>query len=745
MDRQAFKQRMQDLKSYRENNPGKGYWDWKVDAFDDGGVNGNLVGSYSNHTGTPTMYVPVTKEYEATPDGFGEIANVHTPEVVITPQSNISLEEAVDKGRRDAAPYVGAIVAGAALPAMSSTGGLGAAMDLSGIITDPLDPTNYLGFGVIKGLKKYKNRNSNALDYHLARLFNNNENNVGTGLELANNRTGKKLTQNDVINSSQFKNSLNPKLIKDYYNAARSIGTDKVNSAIFAPLAYIRSNYRDPYFAVNGNIYKNPLANFTSKGRKYKKSTGNKITDIDESIIASHELDHAVNKPSQAGRQSVLEWFNDNSQNVYFSKNNSTELAARGTQIKDWLKMSRNRDITTDELRNAAKNYVKDTGLDNNMTEMFDKIYDWEKAAKWFSQYASAIAAPVILSNTTESFVDGGQTGDPDMEKFYQATGRSRSGRPLEEGLKPVFSLEDAANMTPIGDAISARDTYNAVKNRDWLGAGLAAVTMIPFVPTTVRNFRKKYKGITPKREIPTVNKKAIDNAIDEAKNYRDGRIKLYQQAIEDRNASYERLIENEDALRRAVNFDKKYGTNYVKTYTKQLQNYAKSKNSPDLMQIGIKPMSANGSFDPNIPDYVFINSDYVKNGKLQPGLISHEKSHYDNQKAGALSLPIFDNRFVDTKKTKTMYPKTYDWIQRYLHNFEETKSHMNEFRTNMINKRLLKPDSKVGLKQIKDLIFNSDNDNMKKLFNTYKSKRQFVKDFNSVPITSIGDNKTLV
>lgn len=344
-----------------------------------------------------------------------------------------------------------------------------------------------------------------------------------------------------------------------------------------------------------------------------------------------------------------------------------------------------------------------------------------------------------------EAFVDGGQTGDPEKERFYQATGRSSSGRPLEEGLKPVFSLEDAANMTPIGDAISAKDAYDAVKNRDWLGAGLAAVTMIPFVPTTVRNFRKKYKGITPKREIPTVNKKAIDNAIDEAKNYRDSRIKLYQQAIEDRNASYERLIENEDALRSAVNFDKKYGTNYVKTYTKQLQDYAKSKNSPDLMQIGIKPMGANGSFDPNIPDYVFINSDYVKNGKLQPGLISHEKSHYDNQKAGALSLPIFDNRFIDTKKTKTMYPKTYDWIQRYLHNFEETKSHMNEFRTNMINKNLLKPDSKVGLKQIKDLIFNSDNDNMKKLFNTYKSKRQFVKDFNSVPITSNGNNKTLV
>lgn len=43
-----------------------------------------------------------------------------------------------------------------------------------------------------------------------------------------------------------------------------------------------------------------------------------------------------------------------------------------------------------------------------------------------------------------EAFADGGQTGDPEKERFYQATGRSSSGRPLEEGLKPVFSIEDA-------------------------------------------------------------------------------------------------------------------------------------------------------------------------------------------------------------------------------------------------------------------------------------------------------------
>lgn len=39
MDRNEFRKRMQDLKSYRQNNPDKGYWDWKVQAFAEGGEN----------------------------------------------------------------------------------------------------------------------------------------------------------------------------------------------------------------------------------------------------------------------------------------------------------------------------------------------------------------------------------------------------------------------------------------------------------------------------------------------------------------------------------------------------------------------------------------------------------------------------------------------------------------------------------------------------------------------------------
>ena len=55
--------------------------------------------------------------------------------------------------------------------------------------------------------------------------------------------------------------------------------------------------------------------------------------------------------------------------------------------------------------------------------------------------------------------------------------------------------------MTPIGDAISVKDTYDAVKNRDWLGAGLAALTVLPFVPSGLRNVK------AAARYIPTVNR----------------------------------------------------------------------------------------------------------------------------------------------------------------------------------------------------------------------------------------------
>jgi hypothetical protein len=92
---------------------------------------------------------------------------------------------------------------------------------------------------------------------------------------------------------------------------------------------------------------------------------------------------------------------------------------------------------------------------------------------------------------------NGGKIGDPDDE-FTKAIntklGRTPDGRPLQQGLKPVFDLEDAANLTPVGDAIAAKDMYNAAMDKDWTGLGLAAASMIPFVPSGMRKINKKFK-----------------------------------------------------------------------------------------------------------------------------------------------------------------------------------------------------------------------------------------------------------
>lgn len=161
-----------------------------------------------------------------------------------------------------------------------------------------------------------------------------------------------------------------------------------------------------------------------------------------------------------------------------------------------------------------------------------------------------------------EAFAEGGQTGDPEKERFYQATGRSSSGRPLEEGLKPVFSLEDAANMTPIGDAISAKDAYDAVKNRDWLSAGLAASAMIPFIPNVYRSLKSKIS-----REVPTVTR-SFQRQVDANDLRRDlennNRRRVLEEYSDQRNRTYE-LLNTPEARRRAQIIDRKYGTEYNK------------------------------------------------------------------------------------------------------------------------------------------------------------------------------------
>lgn len=113
-----------------------------------------------------------------------------------------------------------------------------------------------------------------------------------------------------------------------------------------------------------------------------------------QQVVISHEMDHALHIP--LGKPGVNEGFDFSflplRGRAYFEKANGSEIAARGSQIKDWLGFTKaGQKITPQHLKAASKHYVNQTGIDNSMTEFFNSIVDFKKAAKWLSDNATAI------------------------------------------------------------------------------------------------------------------------------------------------------------------------------------------------------------------------------------------------------------------------------------------------------------------------------------------------------------------
>lgn len=620
MDKQAFKQRMQNLKSYRENNPGKGYWDWKIEAFQDGGEV------------TRKSLRDIRKE--------STIGDKLDYDVMLQNQNTYQKEFATNWYKERAKN-----------PKYRSQLGDG---KLDKILSD-IDKATW------------KNPTEAMKDNLISQGYTPTEQNIKSQLQ--------------AINAKGTKGFAVPSMYS-YYGAPRNTWHEGIghivgdnNPAILDSTPSISIPSNDPQYSdyINQANEKHAQTwDFRGKNQTLKDDAGNYYIDPNRQL----------------------------------SSDDIQEMIDKGAVIPDQWK-----DITTQDISDLTNTFAY-------------------------------------------NYAEGGEVGNPD-DDFTKAIniklGRTSDGRPKEQGLKPVIDLEDAANITPIGDVLSARDVYNAVTERDWTGAGLAAATMIPFVPMTVKQFRKKYKGITPKSKQNYNSKlmdKTVQSYIDNADSYKESRIKLYEEAIKDRNKEYDNWIENEDAFRRAANFDRKYGTNYVRTYSDELKR--KYQNSNDITQIGIKPMDPDtyGSFNPAIPDYIFISNNQIVNKKPRVGLINHELGHKIDRQAGVFGSdgkvvsPIFNrDKFESSDRIKQMYPKTYNKIQNYLLKDSEIKSHMNEFRTYLRENNLLDPTGKESLNSFKKKLFNSNFDNLKKIFNSYKSGKQFIDDFNMIPITATNNN----
>lgn len=456
-----------------------------------------------------------------------------------------------------------------------------------------------------------------------------------------------------------------------------------------------------------------------------------------------HELNHVVN----TFNSSIFDQVNK----VLEGK----QIIDRGQEVNNYL-------TTPSEVQSRLIEFRKLNNLDPTKVYGIPDVREWRRTGKDADLLNTFDDDTVLeLINTVahtpnkkvQRAAEGGQTGDPEKERFYQATGRSSSGRPLEEGLKPVFSLEDAANMTPIGDAISAKDAYDAVKNKDWLGAGLAASAMIPFIPNVYRSLKSKIS-----REVPTVTR-SFQRQVDANDLRRDlennNRRRVLEEYSDQRNRTYE-LLNTPEARRRAQIIDRKYGTEYNKVYddlTKEYEDINSYVNLPEPNFVSNKKDYAN--IDPSKSKIINLSTDNIRTAEDYPkGLIRHEIGHYVDEKAYPGGVPNnaylrqlgkpskyrsfseVEHMFPDKDRAKSIY--------EYLRRPTEKKSIMNQFDEYLMN--TLTPSTyPTNTKQFRQVIESAPDlyNNMKMLLKIHTKPSVLYKDFLARPLVNkINKNK---
>ena len=151
---------------------------------------------------------------------------------------------------------------------------------------------------------------------------------------------------------------------------------------------------------------------------------------------------------------------------------------------------------------------------------------------------------------------NGGEV-EPPYPQFINGQRVNRwTGQPIATGqATPVFDLRDAADFTPAGDVLAVKDTYEAVQNNDWVGAGLAAVGVLPFVPSVTKKLR---------REIPTVNKNYVSDVIDALDRQRYNRSSAEAAMNNETYEIVQRLMDDPSYMRRANEVKYRYGDDYI-------------------------------------------------------------------------------------------------------------------------------------------------------------------------------------
>lgn len=602
MDKQAFKQRMQNLKSYRENNPGKGYWDWKVQSFENGGEV------------TRKSLKDIRKE--------STIGDKLDYDVMLQNQNTYQKEFATNWYKERAKN-----------PKYRSQLGNG---KLDKVLSD-IDKATW------------KNPTEAMKDNLISQGYTPTEQNIKSQLQ--------------AINAKGTKGFAVPSMYS-YYGAPRNTWHEGIghivgdnNPAILDSTPNISIPSNDPQYSdyINQANEKHAQTwDFRGKNQTLKDDAGNYYIDPNRQL----------------------------------SSDDIQEMIDKGAVIPDQWK-----DITTQDISDLTNTFAY-------------------------------------------NYAEGGEVGNPNDE-FTKAIniklGRTSDGRPKEQGLKPVIDLEDAANITPIGDALSARDVYNAVTERDWTGAGLAALGILPIIPSGLQKAKKVIK------QIPTVNKNTqslLDAKFSQLE-------KLDQAKSNYANEQYriiERVMEDPSYTNRANEVRRKFGDDYSIPYADMFIAYNMDPSllpnvqlMDDLTKAGTMGRTADGKFIyRRTPD-----NDYI------PNTAEHELSHFtDLLKSGRTDAHAGNNMFYQMSKDLTK--RVGDGRDNYFLLPTEQKAHMNQlrewmFKNGYINKRDQKITTEYMSKILKKLQNIEGTKGLRRAAQQFKSNRTFTKWFNSIPLIGVG------
>lgn len=628
MDRNAFKQRMQALKSYRESNPGKGYWDWKVQSFEDGGEvsrEQQAIQNALNAKGTPNQFMDTWNQARLATGNFNDQLG----------DGKLELQ----KANRDATAIY------------KSPGKYGF--------------NSYLrGTPIVRSATMTEQE---AIQKHVqfAERFG-----YGTRTRMQN------TNQKGLVGTQITAGEYNPR-----------------GRAIYAPTEDVLTH--EQAHASKAYPQENRIQEILGGENKATTDYLDRPTEVYSRLMDFREINNI--DPNQVWDKKALK-----------------ELKKTGTDV---------------DLLNRYK--------DDQLLDLFNTVADIGTERNY---------------DQPQYLAEGGEVGDPDDE-FIQAVntklGRTPDGRPKEQGLKPVIDLEDVANVTPIGDVLSAKDAYNAARNNDWLGVGLATATMIPFVPRAISTVR---------RSTPTVKnyRNSLSNALDKAVKLGEKERRMSARLNNETYETVQRLMDDPSYMRRAQQVKEKYGDDYTQIYADLIDAY---NNSPELL-----PKAKRTAFEDNararmattestkrhidggeFPKMGEYEYQYDING-VPYGTTIHEMNHNaDYLKNKAIDADANSNLYYwmrsALKPFSRIDPNT-DKLTKYYSKPTEQKAYMNQLREFMYaNKMIDTRDQIVTPDLIKQAISKLPKgmQSIKKASEQFKSMRSYTKWFNTIPLLGVG------